>query len=64
MVIDNMILRTVIGAQAKVPVEALFLETSSLSIKHIISIRRMLYLKTILSRPDSEVVKKVYLAMK
>ena len=24
----------------------------------------MLYLKTILSRPDSEVVKKVYLAMK
>ena len=64
MVIDNMILRTVIGAQAKVPVEALFLETSSLSIKQIISIRRMLYLKTILGRPDGEVVKKVYLAMK
>ena len=59
MVIDNMILRTVVGAQAKVPVETLYLETSTLSIKHVISVRRMLYLKTILSRHEDEVVRRV-----
>ena len=64
MVIDNMILRTVVGAQAKVPVETLYLETSTLSIKHVISVRRMLYLKTILSRHEDEVVRRVYTAMK
>ena len=64
MVIDNMILRTITGAQAKVPVEALYLETAALSIKCVISVRRMLYLKTILSRHDEEIIKKVYLAMK
>ena len=64
MFIDHMILRTVIGSQAKVPVEALYLETSTLSIKHVIAIRRMLYLNTIISQPDDEVVKKVYIAMK
>ena len=64
MVIDNMILRTVVGAQAEVPVETLYLETSTLSIKHVISVRRMLYLKTILSRHEDEVVRRVYMAMK
>ena len=64
MVIDNMILRTVVGAQAKVPVETLNLEMSTLSIKHVISVRRMLYLKTILSRHEDEVVRRVYTAMK
>ena len=64
MIIDNMILRTVVGAQAKVPVETLYLETSTLSIKHVISVRRMLYLKTILSRHEDEVVRRVYTAMK
>ena len=64
MFIDNMILRAVVGAQSKVPVETLYLETSTLSIKHVISVRRMLYLKTILSRHDDEVVKRVYNAIK
>ena len=64
MVIDNMILRTVVGAQSKVPVETLYLETSTMSVKHVISVRRMLYLKTILSRHEDEVVRRVYTAMK
>ena len=64
MIIDNMILRAIVGAQSKVPVETLYLETSTLSIKHVISVRRMLYLKTILSRHEDEVVWRVYQAMK
>ena len=59
-----MILRAIIGAQAKGPVETLYQETSSLSISYVISSRRMIYLKTILDKSNEEVVKKVYLAMK
>ena len=62
--IDHMILRAIIGAQAKGPVETLYQETSSLSISSVISSRRMIYLKTILDKSNEEVVKKVYLAMK
>ena len=63
-VIDNMILRTILGAQSKVAVETLFLETSALSIKHVISVRRIMYLKNILNKHEDEVVSKVYNAMK
>ena len=64
MVIDNMILRTVVGAQSKVPLETLYLESSTLSIKHVITLQQMLYIKTILSRHEDEVVWRVYTAMK
>ena len=42
--IDHKILRLITGAQAKVPSEMLFLETSQLPIKNIIVLRRILYL--------------------
>jgi hypothetical protein len=63
-VIDHMILRAILGAQSKVTVETLYLETGAMSIKNVISVRRMLYLKTILDRHDNEIIKKVYIAMK
>ena len=63
-VIDHMILKTVLGAQAKVTVETLYQETGAMSVKHVIAVRRMLYLKTILDREDHEITKKVYYAMK
>ena len=63
-VIDHMILKTILGAQSKVPTETLYLETGALSIKHVISVRRMLYLKHILNKHENEVVRKVYTAMK
>ena len=63
MVIDNMILRTVVGAQSKMPLETLSLESSTLSIKHVITLRQMLYLKTILSRHEDEINRRVYTAI-
>ena len=63
-VIDHQILKAVIGAQAKVQSEMLYLETSQLPIKNLISSRRLLYLHNILSRQDSELVKQIYMAMK
>ena len=63
-IIDHMILRAIIGVQAKVPVETFYQETSTLSIRYVISSRRMIYLKTILDKNNDEVVKQVYKAMK
>ena len=63
-VIDHMILKTILGAQAKVTVETLYQETGAMSVRNVISVRRMLYLKTILDREDHEITKKVYVAMK
>ena len=46
------------------PVETLYLETLTFSIKHMISFRQMLYLKTLLSRHEDEVVRRAYHAIK
>ena len=59
-----MLLRSIVGAQAKVPIEQLYLETASLTPTQIISIRRMIYLQTILKRPNSELIRKIYEEMK
>ena len=59
-----MILKTILGAQSKVATETLYLETGAMSIKFIISVRRMIYLKSILSKHEDEVVPKVYFVMK
>ena len=63
-VIDHKILRLITGAQAKVPIEMLFLETSQLPLKNIMASRRILYLHNILKRNEDELVKRVFYAMK
>ena len=45
-IVDNQILRYIIGAHAKTPTEFLFLETSALPLSLIVSSRRMIYLQT------------------
>ena len=62
--IDHMIIRCITGAQAKVPVEFLYLETSSLTISNVISVRRMGYLQVLLKRHTREITRRVYNAMK
>ena len=63
-VIDNKILRVITGAQSKVPVEMLFLETGQISIYHVISVRRLMYWHTILKRNSEELIYHIYRAMK
>jgi hypothetical protein len=63
-VIDHKILRLITGAQAKVPVEMLYLETAQLPIEHVISVRRILYWQNILKRGNQELINQVYTAMK
>ena len=49
-VIDQYLLRQILGAHSKVPVEFLYLESSGIPIDFILTSRRLNYLHTILSR--------------
>ena len=64
MAIDKYLLRGLIGAHAKVPLEHLYLELAALPLSYVISARRMIYLQTILKRSDEEVTKQVYKCQK
>ena len=48
--VDEALLRGLLGAHAKVPIEALFLETGTIPLKSVLKSRRLCYLKTILGR--------------
>ena len=62
--VDEALLRGLLGAHAKVPIEALFLETGTIPLKSVLKSRRLCYLKTILGRDSEEIVKEVYNAQK
>ena len=60
VIIDQYLIRGLVNSHAKTPIEHLYLETGSLPIKYIIMSRRLIYLKEIIDRPESEIVKKIY----
>ena len=62
--IDEYLLRSLFKGPARTPLEILHLETGTLPIKYIIAMRRIMYHRDIVSRNDSELVKKIYLAQK
>ena len=62
--IDHDILRLIVQSHAKAPIEQLYLETSTLSVTQIISVRRMIYMQTILQRAEGELILNVFEAMK
>ena len=57
---DKYLLRGLVGAHSKVPLEHLYLELAALPLDYVISARRMIYLQTILKRHDDELTKKIY----
>ena len=61
---DHILLRSILGAHSKVPVEQLYLETASLNMTQTLSVRRMIYMQTILQRPEGELIRKIYQEMK
>ena len=62
--VDQHLLRSIVGAHSKTPLEFLYLETGAIPVRFILACRRMLYLQTILKRPDSELTKRIYIAQK
>ena len=61
---DHKILRLITGSEAKAPNEMLYLETAQLAIKHGLSVRRILYLHTLLNGHKDEIARQVFQAMK
>ena len=62
--VDEHLLRLLVKGHSKTPLEFLYLEVGAIPIRFIISSRRILYLQTILQRPDKELIKRVYNAQK
>ena len=58
--IDKYLLKGLLSAHAKTPLEHIYLETAALPIPFIITTGRLIYLKHILDRPDEELTKKIY----
>ena len=64
MKVDEALLRALLNAHSKIPIEALYLETKSNPIRYIIASRRLMYLHSILQKKEDELVRKVYEAQK
>ena len=57
---DEALLRGLLGAHPKTPLEALYMETNSLPIRYILKMRRIMYLHNILQKNPSEMIRKIY----
>ena len=56
--VDECLLRSILQSHQKVPLEFLYLETGSLPLRHIVSSRRMNYLRTLLTRNEDKFTTK------
>ena len=59
-VLDRKMLKLVLNSHSKAPSEMLYLETGCLPLSQVITVRRLMYLHTILQRPETEIVRKVF----
>ena len=58
--VDLMYIRKILKGHSKAPKETFFMETGLLPFKFITMKRRLMYLHTILHKPKSELIRKVY----
>ena len=58
--VDEYLLRVLVKAHSKTPLEFLYLEAGALPIRFIISSRRLLYHNNILKRENEELIKRIY----
>ena len=62
--IDNHILRKILGAHSKTSTSFLHLETGTIPIRFVIANRRLVFYYNIMSKPGSELIKRVFNAQK
>ena len=62
--LDQALLRGLIGGHSKIPIPAIYLETSQIPLRHVLASRRILYLHTILKRSKDDLISRVYHAQK
>ena len=61
---EQMFLRKILNAHSKTPIECLYLELGVVPLRFQLMKRRIMYLQTILQRPDGELTKQVVLCQK
>ena len=64
MEVNKYLLRGLVEAHAKVPLEHLYLELAALLIPYVLFVKRMIYLQTIMREHDNKITMKVYLCQK
>ena len=57
--LDEMLLRFLLSAHSKTPLEMLYLESGAIPVKFILASRRLNYFYEILDRDDEELTKRV-----
>ena len=60
MSIYKYLLRGILSTHAKTPIEFIYLEIGALPLSYVMSVRRMIYLQTILKRHEGEITRRVY----
>ena len=62
--VDQHLLRQLLGAHAKTPVEFLYLETGCMPLRFIVKSRRLNYHKEVVTRPKEELISRIYESQK
>ena len=62
--VDEALLRGLLVAHSKTPIEALYLETNSIPIRYIMKSRRIMYLHNIMQKDNTELVRRIFEAQK
>ena len=62
--VDEALLRGILSAHPKIPIEALYLETKTIPIRFIIASRRIMYLHAILQRKANQLIRRIFEAQK
>ena len=60
--LDKILLRKILNAHSKVPIESLYLETGVVPLKIVVKSRRIMYLHHILSRKNNSLIKQFFQA--
>ena len=61
---DKYLLRSLLNAVHSKPVETLYIETSTVPVRFVLQGRRIMYYWTLLKKSESELVKRVFMALK
>ena len=60
---DKYLMRSLFNAEMGTPIESLFIETSTIPLRFVLKGRQIMYYWTLLRKSESEMVKRVFLAL-
>ena len=61
---DHILMRKIFDSPVSTPTESFYIETNTMPLRFVVIARRLLFYWNIVNKPDSELIKQVYLAQK